>query len=43
MKDEKIMEDELPHEQRSNILTEIISLLYVTIILVALFLQVLFG
>ncbi len=40
---EDLKEDELPHEVRTNILTEIISLLYVTIILIALFLQILFG
>lgn len=40
---ENIGDDELPHEVRSNSLTEILSILYVTIILIALMLQILFG
>lgn len=41
--DNEIKDDELPLEVRSKSLTEILSMLYVTIIMLALLLQILFG
>lgn len=42
-KEETVEEEETSGEMHSNSLTEILSIMYVTIILAVLFLQIMFG